>query len=88
MEVRLMEELLRVEAEAKYWLRLTDRSYEQTLMDELIQIVKRLSCCSVREIVHMNCSRLELLSAVLLTPTFTLCGKLEFTSRAIPKLDI
>ena len=39
-EIRLMEELLRIEAEAKYFFGATDRSYEQTLMDELLKIIE------------------------------------------------
>ena len=39
-EVGLMEVLLRLEAEAKYVVGATDRAYEQTLMDELVQIVE------------------------------------------------
>ena len=34
-----MEELLRIEAEAKYFLGATDRSYEQTLFEELLKIM-------------------------------------------------
>ena len=40
MELLFMEGLLRLEAEAKYFLGATDRSYEQTLMDELTKIVE------------------------------------------------
>jgi len=39
MELQFMEALLRVEAEAKYFLGATDRAYEQTLLDELLKIV-------------------------------------------------
>jgi hypothetical protein len=35
-----MENLLAIEAEAKYWLAAGDRSYEQTLMQELLRIFK------------------------------------------------
>ncbi|HEX6730784.1 MAG TPA: hypothetical protein VF074_12255, partial [Pyrinomonadaceae bacterium] len=35
-----MENLLRLEAEAKYFFGATDRSYEQTLMDELLKIIE------------------------------------------------
>lgn len=35
-----MEELLAIEAEAKYLLSASDRSYEQTLMQELLRIFK------------------------------------------------
>lgn len=37
-----MEHLLRLEAEAKYFLGATDRSYEQTLMDELLEIMEEV----------------------------------------------
>lgn len=37
---RFMEELLAIEAEAKYLLASTDRSHEQTLMQELLRIFK------------------------------------------------
>jgi hypothetical protein len=37
---RLMEELLALEAEAKYLLTASDRSYEQRLMQELLRIFK------------------------------------------------
>ena len=40
MEIRWMEDLLRIEAEAKYFFGATDRSYEQTLMDELLKILE------------------------------------------------
>lgn len=40
MELRFMEDLLRLEAEAKYFLGATDRSYEQILMDELVKILE------------------------------------------------
>jgi hypothetical protein len=35
-----MEELLRIEAEAKSFFGATDRAYEQTLLDELLTIIK------------------------------------------------
>lgn len=35
-----MENLLAIEAEAKYLLAASDRSYEQTLMHELLRIFK------------------------------------------------
>lgn len=38
--LRFMEELLAIEAEAKYLLSASDRSYEQTLMQELLTIFK------------------------------------------------
>jgi hypothetical protein len=38
MQLQFMENLLRIEAEAKYFFGATDRSYEQTLMDELLKI--------------------------------------------------
>src|SRR5689334_8973037 len=37
---RLMEDLLAIEAETKFWLTANDRSYEQTLMQELLKIFK------------------------------------------------
>ena len=37
-----MEQLLRIEAEAKYFLGATDRAYEQTLMDELLKIMEEV----------------------------------------------
>ena len=37
-----MEHLLRIEAEAKYFLGATDREYERTLMDELSKIMKEV----------------------------------------------
>ena len=37
---RFMEDLLAIEAEAKYLLAASDRSYEQTLMQELFRILK------------------------------------------------
>jgi hypothetical protein len=37
-----MEKLLRIEAEAKYFLGATDRAYEQTLHDELLKIIEDL----------------------------------------------
>ena len=40
MQLEFMEELLRIEAEAKYFFGATDRSYEQTLMDELLKIIE------------------------------------------------
>lgn len=40
MQLEFMENLLRIEAEAKYFLGATDRSYEQDLMDELSKIIK------------------------------------------------
>lgn len=40
MQLEFMEQLLRMEAEAKYFLGATDRSYEQELMDELSKIIK------------------------------------------------
>jgi hypothetical protein len=40
MQLEFMENLLRIEAEAKYFLGATDRSYEQELMDELEKIIK------------------------------------------------
>src|SRR5215216_3631533 len=40
MELRLMEELLRIEAEAKSFLGATDRAYEQALLEELLTIVE------------------------------------------------
>ena len=38
--LRFMEDLLAIEAEAKYLLAASDRSYEQTLMQELLKIFK------------------------------------------------
>lgn len=38
--LRIMEELLAIEAEAKYLLSANDRSYEETLMQELLKIFK------------------------------------------------
>jgi hypothetical protein len=40
MQLEFMEQLLRMEAEAKYFLGATDRSYEQSLMDELLKIIE------------------------------------------------
>lgn len=40
MQLNLMESLLRLEAEAKYFLRSTDRAYEQSLRDELLTIME------------------------------------------------
>jgi hypothetical protein len=40
MQLQFMENLLRLEAEAKYFLGATDRSYEQTLLDELLKIME------------------------------------------------
>ena len=40
MQLAFMENLLRMEAEAKYFLGATDRAYEQALMDELLKIVE------------------------------------------------
>lgn len=40
MEIRLLEDLLRIEAEAKYFFGATDRAYEQTLNDELFEILE------------------------------------------------
>ena len=42
MQLNFMEELLRIEAEAKYFFGATDRSYEQTLMDELLKIIEEV----------------------------------------------
>ena len=42
MELVLMEALLRVEAEAKYFLGMTDRAYEQSLLDELSKILEEV----------------------------------------------
>ena len=39
MQLVFMENLLRLEAEAKYFLGATDRLYEQSLLDELLQIM-------------------------------------------------
>src|ERR1041384_1895657 len=38
--LRIMEDLLAIEAETKFLLTATDRSYEQTLMQELLRIFK------------------------------------------------
>jgi hypothetical protein len=40
MHLEFMEHLLRIEAEAKYFLGATDRAYEQTLLDELLKIIE------------------------------------------------
>lgn len=40
MQLEFMEQLLRMEAEAKYFFGATDRSYEQTLMEELLKILE------------------------------------------------
>jgi hypothetical protein len=40
MQLEFMEHLLRLEAEAKYFVGATDRQYEQTLMDELLKIME------------------------------------------------
>jgi hypothetical protein len=40
MQLEFMENLLRIEAEAKYFLGATDRDYEQKLMDELSTIIE------------------------------------------------
>ena len=40
MELHFMENLLRIEAEAKYFFGATDRSYEQTLLEELLRIIE------------------------------------------------
>ena len=45
MQLEFMEGLLRLEAEAKYFLGATDRSYEQTLMKELSEIVEEAELC-------------------------------------------
>ena len=39
MQLNFMENLLRMEAEAKYFLGATDRAYEQTLHEELLKII-------------------------------------------------
>lgn len=40
MQLEFMEQLLRLEAEAKYFFGATDRSYEQSLLDELLEILE------------------------------------------------
>ncbi|HEX7331746.1 MAG TPA: hypothetical protein VF290_09610 [Pyrinomonadaceae bacterium] len=40
MELHFMENLLRIEAEAKYFFGATDRSYEQKLLEELLKIIE------------------------------------------------
>ena len=42
MQLQFMEELLRIEADAKYVFGRKDRSYEQTLMDELLKIMEEV----------------------------------------------
>lgn len=64
MQLEFMEHLLRLEAEAKYFLGATDREYEQTLMDELLKIMKQ-----VESLFGPRDSSYE-----LLTPRITECG--------------
>src|SRR5687767_4253015 len=40
MQLQFMENLLRMEAEAKYFFGATDRAYEQTLLNELLKIIE------------------------------------------------
>jgi hypothetical protein len=40
MQLQFMENLLRIEAEAKYFLGATDRAYEQELLEELLKITE------------------------------------------------
>jgi hypothetical protein len=75
MQLEFMEDLLRIEAEVKHFFGGTDRSYEQTLMDELLKIIEEAELLFGPRIVHMNCFRLELASAVVDTPTSTLSGR-------------
>lgn len=64
MELEFMEQLLRIEAEAKYFLGATDRSYEQMLMDELSKMVEEAE----RQFGPRD------RSYELLTPRITECG--------------
>jgi hypothetical protein len=64
MQLQIMEELLRLEADAKHVLGAADHSYEQTLLDELITILEEV------ELLFGPRDR----SYELLPPRITECG--------------
>ena len=49
-----MENLLAIEAETKVLLSASDRSYEQTLMQELLRIFKEAELLFGPEMLHIN----------------------------------
>jgi len=62
--LRLMEDLLAIEAETKFLLTAKDRSHEQTLMQELLRIFKEAERLLAPERPHINCLHRALLSVL------------------------